>query len=191
MAARIVFSSALAAALLCFSVLSFADDDGHLTSIEPIPPALALSKERYQKARHSYEKQIGICMEASKRKLQGNPFDGMDLSSREMEVSAFVMAGRAMMACESATLGRFAVEIGLIKAIAAHYDTSLPVWVDDDEQLLFSQRWRQLEKESNEYAALSASQRLQVEQHPAFHQPFDFVDLLHRLRGDKDAAGYP
>lgn len=191
MAARIVFKSALAAAVLCFSISSFADDGRELASIGPVSPALALAKERYEKARYSYEEQIGICMEASKRKLQGNPFDGMDLSSREMEVTAFVMAGRAMMACESAMLGRFAIEIGIIKSTAAHYGMSLPEWVDDDEQLLFSQRWRHLEKESNEYAALSPSQRLQVEQHPSFHQPFDFVDLLHRLRGEKDAEGYP
>lgn len=181
MAVHIVFSFVILFFLSCLPIYALADEE-RLTIHEPVPSAVQLSVERYEAARQAYEEQTGACLEESRRILQGNPFEGLKLSPRETEVAAFVMAGRAMAICEGAARNSFAFEIGSFKATSAHYGMSLPPQVREDAQLLFAQRWRQLEKESGEWSALSREQRLAIEKHPALQSPFDFVDMLHRLR---------
>lgn len=190
MAARITSNATIASLLIALSLLSTGADAAarELTSPESVPPAVVLSKERYEKAWHSYEEKMEECLSESSRTVNGNPLGGLGLSQREIEVAVFVMAGRAMEACEFDELGHLAFELGRFKAVAAHYDIGLPEWIRRDEQMLFAHRWRQLEKESGEYAALSSHQRSQIEQHPDLQTPFSFAAMLSKLRNGADAA---
>lgn len=147
-----------------------------------IPPALLLAKERYDRARRAYEEALSKCLRLSVRKLDGNPFDGLGLSAKQTEVAAYVMSERAMGACESDKRNNFAFEVGVYRAAMTQYGFQFPESLSEDEQALYSQLWRKLEKEAGEYATLSNDQRAVLENHPALQTPFDFAEFLSRLR---------
>ena len=144
-------------------------------------PVIDLAHERFESARIAFDRRVDECIQLQRRVADPSPFRGLGLAPRQAEVAAFVLSQRAVDVCEQDAKGRLLIALGSYRAIAQRYKKQVDPQVNYYESLTFDQHWKLLEKEI-EYAALSEDQRAQLERLPELKQPFDFVDLLERLR---------
>lgn len=104
------------------------------------------------------------------------------LTPAELETALYVLAERAVDACEAPAKGQLLIDLNTYRVVATRQGVALRDTAIDIEARLFSDAWRRIEREATTYRHLPEIVRKRLEALPEVQKPYDFFQALDEMR---------
>jgi hypothetical protein len=144
--------------------------------------SVELAALRFERSHRVLEARIAQCTSMQRRSVSVEAFQRFGLTLAELETALYVLAERAVEACEAPAKGQLLIDLNTYRAVAARQGTALQDTAINIEARLFSEAWRRIEREATVYRHLPESVRRRLEALPEVQTPFDFFQALEEIR---------
>lgn len=145
-------------------------------------PIVELAAQRFEQSIHMLEARIAQCISMQRRSVSVEVLRSFELTPVELETALYVLAERAMEACEAPAKGQLLIDLNTYRTVAARQGVALRESAIHIEARLFSESWRRIEREAMVYRQLPEDVRKRLEALPELQAPFDFFQALDESR---------
>ncbi|PPE66787.1 hypothetical protein [Caldimonas caldifontis] len=144
--------------------------------------AVELAAQRFEQSYRALEARTAQCTSMQRRSVSVEALRRFELTPEELEIALYVLAERAVEACEAPAKGQLLIDLNTYRAVAARQGTALQDTAINIEARLFSEAWRRIEREATAYRHLPEGVRRRLEALPEVQTPFDFFQALEEIR---------
>jgi hypothetical protein len=144
--------------------------------------SVELAAQRFEQSHRVLEARIAQCTSMQRRSVSVEALRGFGLTVAELETALYVLAERAVEACEAPAKGQLLIDLNTYRAVAARQGATLQDTAIHIEARLFSEAWRRIEREATAYRRLPEGVRRRLEALPEVQAPFDFFQALEEIR---------
>lgn len=145
-------------------------------------PAVELAAQRFEQSHQVLEARIAQCTSMQRRSVSVEALQQFGLTPAELETALYVLAERAVEACEAPAKGQLLIDLNTYRTVAARQGVALRDSAIHIEDRLFSEAWRRIEREATAYRQLPEGVRERLEALPELQAPFDFFQALDEIR---------